>query len=56
MSSIQYTFPAVTAAVLSPNPVDINTPVLLQLTVVEQTVTLESEKLYSGEIYSGEAQ
>ena len=54
--SIQYTMPIITAAVITPNPADINSAVKISLTITEKTVTLSEELIYSGEIQSGEAQ
>lgn len=52
--SIQLLIPEVTRATLTPNPVDINTTVFIQVFVSEKVVTLNEEKIYSGELYSGE--
>lgn len=46
--------PKITAATFAPNPADMNTRVLLSVTVTEETVYLEPAKYYSGEFYSGE--
>ena len=54
--SIQYTMPVITAAVITPNPADINSAVKISLTITEKTVILSEELIYSGEIQSGEAQ
>ena len=46
--------PAVTAAAASPNPVPINTRLVLSLSVTEISVILKPETRYSGEGYCGE--
>lgn len=46
--------PRVDSAVIHPNPVDMNTPFLLSVSVIEETITLEPAYFYAGEINSGE--
>ena len=46
--------PVITAASATPNPVNTNGAVLLSVTVIEQTVTLEPYYYYSGDLNSGE--
>ena len=48
------TMPKITAASFSVNPCTINEKIVLTVTVVEQSVTLEAEVIYAGEIYTGE--
>ena len=48
------TMPKITAASFSVNPCTINEKIVLTVTVVEQSVTLEAEVIYAGEIYAGE--
>ena len=48
------TMPKITAASFSVNPCTINEKIILTVTVVEQSVTLEAEVIYAGEIYTGE--
>ena len=52
----QYTaqIPRIAAASLSPNPADINAPVLLSVEVVEETVVLTPAWFQTDEIYCGE--
>ena len=52
--SLQYVFPTVTSATISPNPVDMNTVFKLSVTVMERIVELDSESIFSNEIHSGE--
>lgn len=51
---LQYVFPAITSATISPNPVDMNTVFKLVVTVTEKTVELDSESIFANEVYSGE--
>lgn len=54
MSEYTVLIPKITAALFSPNPVDMNTTTKLTATVTEETVTLEPYYYYSAEIYAGE--
>ena len=49
-----YEAPIITAAVITPNPADINEKVLLSVSVEDGVLYLEAEKYHSGEFYSGE--
>lgn len=46
--------PVISTASFSVNPVNINGATKISVSVIEQTITLEPEKIYSGEIYAGE--
>ena len=46
--------PEITSAIFSVNPADMNSKIVLSVTVIEKTVILESDFFYSCEIYSGE--
>lgn len=52
--SYQIQIPQVEAAEIVPNPAEMNTRVLLSVTVSEVTLTLEPYSYYSGELFSGE--
>lgn len=52
--SYQIQMPRIDAASITPNPVNMNTPFLISVTVSKNTVTLEPAYFYSGEINSGE--
>ena len=46
--------PEITTASFSINPVSINAPTVLAVSITEKTIILEPEKYYSGEFFSGE--
>jgi len=54
MANATINIPAITAASFSKNPCSINESIVLTVTVIEQTIVLEAEKIYAGEIYAGE--
>ena len=48
------TMPRIMSAAFSVNPCTINEKIILTVTVIEQSVSLEAEVIYAGEIYAGE--
>lgn len=45
---------SILSATITPNPADINSKVLLSVTVAEEEMYLEPDFFYSGEFFSGE--
>ena len=54
MAEVTILKPQITAASFSVNPCSINEKIVLTVTVVEQSIQLEAEKIYAGEVYAGE--
>lgn len=54
MDGITITRPRIEGAVLSQNPVNINTLVRLAVTVIDETIVLEPTYFYSGDLFCGE--
>ena len=50
----QITIPEISAAAITPNPVDMNRQATLTVTVTERIIQLQPEIYYSGDLYSGE--
>lgn len=46
--------PKISAASFSKNPCSINEKIVITVTVIEQTIVLEAEKIYAGEVFAGE--
>ena len=49
-----FTLPVIISAAFSKNPTDINTELVISVSVEEQTIALKPTFFYSDEIYSGE--
>jgi len=54
MAEVTVLLPRITAASFSINPCSINEKIVLTVTVIEQSVQLETETIYAGEVYAGE--
>ena len=54
MAKVTVIMPQITAASFSVNPCTINEKIVLTVTVIEQSVQLETETIYAGEVYAGE--
>ena len=52
--SYEVQVPSVDAAVIAPNPVNMNTSFSLSVSLSEKIVTLEPYYYYSGDIHAGE--
>ena len=48
------TIPKISAASFSQNPCSINEKIVITVTVIEQTISLEAEQIYAGEVFAGE--
>lgn len=46
--------PKIETSSITPNPANINTPILVSVQVIEETLVLQPVWFYSGQIYSGE--
>lgn len=54
MAEVTVLMPQITAASFSVNPCSINEKIVLTVTVIEQSIRLETETIYAGEVYAGE--
>jgi hypothetical protein len=54
MADVYVLKPQITAASFSVNPCTINEKIILTVTVIEQSVKLETEVFYAGEVFAGE--
>ena len=54
MAEVTVLMPQITAASFSVNPCIINEKIVLTVTVIEQSIQLETETIYAGEVYAGE--
>lgn len=54
MAEVTVIMPQITAASFSVNPCKINEKIVLTVTVIEQSIRLETETIYAGEVFAGE--
>lgn len=54
MSEFTVLVPLIQAASFSANPANMNTQIVLSVSVAEETITLEPYYYHSGELYAGE--